>query len=110
MNNYMITIEEIASWFRSKDRTLETAGIILAGIHERPGTNKPSAFADFDTDLRIGRISVWVSGESDFEVLRRSDGKHVFFRHEESFAIGAPSLENAFNAFVESMKYPDDKA
>jgi hypothetical protein len=110
MNNYTITVEEIASWFRSKDRILETAGVVLAGIHERPGTNKPSVFADFDTDLGIGRISVWVSGESDFEVLRRSDGKHAFLHHEESFAIGAPSLENAFNAFIERMKHPDDKA
>jgi hypothetical protein len=55
-------------------------------------------------------MTVWVSGESDFEVLRRSDGKDVFFRHEESFAIGAPRLEDAFNAFVVSMKHPDAKA
>jgi hypothetical protein len=101
MDDYTITIEEIASWFSSKMRALEIAGVILAGIQERRGTSKPSAFADYDTDLGIGRIVVWVSGEIDFEVLRRSDGEGVLLRHETE-----PSLESAFNTFLASMVHP----
>ena len=106
MDDYTITIQEIASWFSSKVPTLEVAGVLLAGIQERRGTSKPSAFADYDTDLGIGRIVVWVSGEIDFEVLRRSDGEGVLFRHEQVSTLTEPSLESAFNTFLASMVHP----
>ena len=63
MDTYPLTVGEIISWFRSKENALATLGIILAGVHERSGTDKPAAFADFDAALGMGRIIVWVSGD-----------------------------------------------
>jgi hypothetical protein len=108
MATYPLTVGEIISWFRSKENALSTLGIILAGVHERSGTAKPSAFADFDAVLGMGRIIVWVSGEIDLEVLRISDGKNVLVRHEKVSNLDAPSLQDAFNEFVKSMKHPDN--
>ena len=106
MDTYPLTVGEIISWFRSKENALATLGIILAGVHERSGTDKPAAFADFDAALGMGRIIVWVSGEIDLEVLRISDGNNVLVRHEKVSNLDAPSLQDAFNEFVKSMKHP----
>ena len=106
MGEYTITVEEIISWFSSKKKILETAGILLAGIHGRAATAKPSALADYDTDFCIGRIVVWVSGEIDFEVLRRSDREYILFRHEQISTLDEPSLESAFEVFLKSMVRP----
>ena len=106
MDAYPLTVGEIVSWFISKETTLAPLGIIVAGVHERHGTDKPAAFADFDTDLGIGRIIVWVSGEIDLQVLQRSDGKDVLFRHEKVSTLNAPSLQDAFKEFVKSMTHP----
>jgi hypothetical protein len=107
MSEYTITVEEIASWFRSKEHILGAHGVKLAGIHERPSTNKPAAFADYDTDSGIGRIVVWVSGEVDFEVLRRSNGEEVLVRHEKVSTLTESSLESAFDVFLLSMTRPE---
>jgi hypothetical protein len=56
----------------------------------------------------MGRIIVWVSGEIDLEVLRISDGNNVLVRHEKVSSLDAPSLQDAFNEFVKSMKHPDN--
>jgi hypothetical protein len=32
-------------------------------VHERSGTDKPAAFADFDAALGMGRIIVWGPGK-----------------------------------------------
>jgi hypothetical protein len=107
MGDYTITVEEIVSWFSSKENALATAGVGMAEIHEARGTNKPSAFADYDTDLGIGRVIIWVSGEADFQVLRRSDGKDVMVRHEHVPTLTL--LDGAFNAFLASMAHPGDQ-
>lgn len=106
MGDFAFTVDEIASWLGSKERALETAGVVLAGIHERSGSSKPSVFADCDTNLVIGRITMWVSGETDFEVLRRSDGEGVLFRPGRVSSFTAPSLESAFDPFLAGMAYP----
>src|SRR6266851_1289458 len=106
MDAYPLTVREIVSWFRSKGNALAPLGIIMAGVHERHGTDKPAAFADFDADLEIGRIIVWVSGEIDLQVLQRSDGKDVLVRHEKVSTLNAPFLQDAFNEFVKSMTHP----
>jgi hypothetical protein len=48
MDTYPLTVGEIISRFRSKGNALATLSVILAGVHERSGTDKPAAFADFD--------------------------------------------------------------
>ncbi|PSB58543.1 hypothetical protein C7B77_04265 [Chamaesiphon polymorphus CCALA 037] len=38
---------------------------------------------DFDSTKHIGRVSVWVSGECDMEILDVSTGKTVFYEHHQ---------------------------
>ena len=95
-------MEEVLLWFRSKVNLLKNTGVSMAAVHTS-GVNVPSARADFDTECTIGRISVWATGEFDFEVLRRSDGEFIFFRHESTKTLEAPVLDYAYDEFVRSM-------
>jgi hypothetical protein len=106
-NTYPLTVEEIESWLRSKEATLIRLGVTLAEVRTNRRTNKPGAAADFDTAQGIGRISMWVSGEADFEVLQRSDGKNVFLRHEVVSSLDSPALKSVFEDFLDSIRHPE---
>jgi hypothetical protein len=104
---YPLTVEEIESWFRSKEAMLASRGVTLAGVRTSRRTNKPAATADFDTAQGIGNITIWVSGETDFVVLQTADGKSVFVRHEVVSSLDSPDLESVFRDFVGSILHPE---
>jgi hypothetical protein len=106
LDTYPLTTQQITSWFHSKKPELKSLGVVLAGVHEGSGTIKPSAFADFDTDSAMGRIIIWVSGEVELHVLRRSDGKDALIRYENAPTLNTPSLDDGFNDFVRCMTSP----
>jgi hypothetical protein len=107
MTDYPLSVDEIASWFRSMEEVANARAVTVAGIHERHDTCKPAAFADFDADGRMGRVCVWVSGEIDFEVVRISDGEGVLFHHEKVSTLADQALDRAFDAFLKGMTNPD---
>ena len=107
MSESAVTLEQIVSWLRSKERTLTDSGVVLSEVRERR-EHLPAASADFDADITVGRINAWISGEVDFEVLHREDGTDVLFRHEEISTIDDPSLQIAFNDFIRCMLNPDE--
>jgi hypothetical protein len=69
----------------------------------------PTARGDFDGDYAIGRIIIWMTGETDFEVLRMSDGEFILFRHEHVETLESPVLGDAFKEFVRSMMVPNSE-
>jgi hypothetical protein len=75
-----LTPAEIVSWYRSKQQSLESSPVSLIQIRERT-EHLPAAAADFESPNAVGRINAWVSGEFDFEVIRVSDGRDIFWRH-----------------------------
>jgi hypothetical protein len=106
MSEYQIQLADIVSWFHSKQQILKDLGITLADIRESH-TAKSAAAANFDTAHSIGQIVAWVSGEVDFEVLRVADGKDVFLLHQKVPHLGSPTLETAFENFLQHMTHPD---
>jgi hypothetical protein len=106
LDEYPFSVTEILSWFSSKEPALHDLGIKLAEVHGREDTPKPAARADFDSSQAIGQIVMWVSGETDFEVLQVSDGKLVLFRNVIVRNFDDPSLECAYADFIKSMKWP----
>ncbi|HXE08387.1 MAG TPA: hypothetical protein VN612_10845 [Acidobacteriaceae bacterium] len=110
MNDYAISLDEIVSWLSAKKQSLDSAGVLHAGVHHARVSNNPSAFADYDTDIGIGRISAWVSGEIDFHVLRRSDGKNVMMEHLDVESLADPMLDHVFEKFLQTMANPDKAA
>jgi len=53
----------------------------------------------------MGQISGWISGEFDFEVIRVSDGKDIFWRHADMPAVN--ELEEACANFLRNMQNPE---
>lgn len=98
---YSFRLSEILSWYRSKQRTLQGSGVSLVDIRER-AEYLPVAGADFDPVDALGRINGWVSGDFDFEVVRISDGKDLFWRHVH--ASNVEDLENTFLDFVRHLQ------
>jgi len=99
MTGYPLTLEEILSWYRSKERTL-TGLANSVDIFERR-EYAPAAAADFTGNDTMGRINGWVSGEFDFEALRISDGKDLYSRHVDVSKL--QELEPAYSEFVQHL-------
>jgi hypothetical protein len=103
MSAYPISVDEMVSWFASKASSLTKMGVTMAEIHTST-SYVPACRADFDTESRIGRVSIWATGEVDFEILRRSDGEYAYFRHESVLSIQAHELEKACDEFLQAMQ------
>jgi hypothetical protein len=101
---YPFTVAEIVSWYRSKQNTIGSSGVSLVSIREA-GEHLPVAVADFDGADAMGRISGWVSGDFDFEVVRVSDGKDLFWGHVH--ASGIDALEAKYLDFLTHLQSPE---
>lgn len=102
MTEYPLKLEDITTWFASKKSDLDANHVVLAEIGQR-SEHIPSAWADYDTKALMGRIAIWVTGQVDFEVLRCTDGEHLYFHHESINSIHEPRLQTAFNEFLRKM-------
>src|SRR5262249_9045374 len=102
---YPLTVTEIVSWFRSKQLAVQGSEVSLVDIKRRDEGPKPAAGADFDGSNTMGRINGWVSGEFDFEALRTSDGKDIFWRHIKVSVVGE-ELEQAYSDFLKVLQNP----
>lgn len=103
MTTHPLALEEIVSWYRSKQRCLEGSGVSVVDIRERTD-QLPAAAADFSGADTMGRINGWVSGEFDFEAVRVSDGADIFWRHVDVTNLDA--LESAFADFLKNLSDP----
>jgi hypothetical protein len=103
VKTHVLTLAEIVSWYRSKQRSLADSSVSLVGIRER-SEHLPAAAADFDGANTIGRIDGWASGAFDFHVLRASDGKDIFWRHADVSSVD--ELEDAYADFLRNMHNP----
>ena len=101
MTKEPLTLAEIVSWYRSKQRSLAGSAVSLVDIRERKD-HLSAAAADFNGANTMGRINGWVSGEFDFEAVRVSDGKDVFWRHADVSSVD--QLEDAYADFVQTLQ------
>ena len=97
-----LTLGEIVFWYRSKQRFLEGTRISLVDIRQSDRGPRPAAAADFDGPNTMGRINGWVSGEFDFEAIRVSDGKDIFWRHVDVSVVD--ELEAAYADFLQILQ------
>jgi hypothetical protein len=91
------------------ERTLGDSGVTLAAVRERR-IHLSAVAADFDSSRAIGRINAWVSGEIDFQVLRRETGEDVLIKHAKVSKMDGPDLEGAYADFLRLMLNPDSGA
>jgi hypothetical protein len=102
MSEYPIQVDEVINWLESRREQIEEARVICASIRSRQ-LHTPAVVADFDTEARIGRITMWMTGETEFEVLRTSDGTDAFLRHVSVANLRDGELQDAFSEFIQNM-------
>jgi len=100
MREHPMKLDEIVLWYRSKQDLLTNTGISLTDVRERT-EHLSAAGADFNGPDSMGRINGWVSGEFDFEVVRVSDGRDLFWRHVTISACN--ELEAVYDEFLLAM-------
>lgn len=103
-----IEIDGIVNWLRSKEAGLGNSGVQLVEIRKRQ-TDIPGVAAEFETAVALGRINAWVTGEFDFEAIRKEDGKDLLFRHEKVDALEDSRLESAYEEFFSKVRRPEDE-
>jgi hypothetical protein len=99
-----ITLAEIVSWYRSKQRSLAGSAVSVIDIRERTD-HLSAAAAEFNGANTMGRINGWVSGAFDFEAIRVSDQKDIFWRHVDVSAVD--QLEGAYADFLRTLQNPE---
>jgi len=102
MKDYPIALHALVDWLNSKALGLGNTSVSFAGTQQN-ALHLPSAFADFDAERVVGRICGWISGEIDFEIVRISDGKMIFFQHVKVSSIEDPTLDGAYSKFLKNM-------
>ena len=85
MTEYPFSVDQIVDWFRAQS-AVRDSDVQVVEIRERT-EYLPAAAADFDATVAMGRISGWVSGQVDFEVVRVSDGENIFWRHVDAGSV-----------------------
>ena len=80
--------------------------IEIAEVYTTPSNaSVPGMYADFYTETRIGRITIWSTGDCDLEILDADSACQLFWEHR----LVSPSTDfaSAFQKFME--KLTDDK-
>ena len=104
MSRDVLDLDQVKAWLQSRSSDL-VQGVTLTEV--RASTqHRPSASADFNATDSAGRINIWVSGEIDFEVIRRSGYSFAFFRHEDVSSMADPRLVDIYHEFLQRMLQP----
>ena len=102
MGNPPELIRRVIDWAEEKKRELEEAGVSLSQRHDSSG-HSWAAWIEAESSQRIGVLTLWESGELDFQVLRRPDDLLVLNEHR---LVREPEdLWNALEAFRLALVY-----
>lgn len=101
--DHPIELQAIINWFAGKEDSLAGTGVTLAET-TAGSVYVPAARTDFDSLSAIGRISFWVTGQVDFEVLDRADGAPLLLRHETVGTLDSRPLNEAYAAIIAVMR------
>ncbi|MBI2686033.1 MAG: hypothetical protein HYX27_06935 [Acidobacteria bacterium] len=100
-----LKIEGIVKWLGDKGTSLREQRVEFTVEQSSLSSNVPSAFADYFGTASCGRITGWISGEFDLEVVRLDDEKTIFYRQVTVSQL--EDLNEPFANFVNALLRPD---
>jgi hypothetical protein len=104
--NYPFRLEEISEWLKAKGSALKEAHVGCSVKETAAEATKPAAVADFFGRDAAGRVTGWVSGEFDFEVIRLADDATTWYQHVDVTALD--ELDPVFAGFEQQLRNPED--
>ena len=65
----------LKTWFEKNEQSLLRRNITFA-FSEKTKTDNPAQYVDIDTETRMARVTLWETGDCDFEILECENGKN----------------------------------
>jgi hypothetical protein len=87
----MISIDWLREWFEINEPDLAFAGIAYSIFVPRTESENPAQVIDIERGQKAARVSLWESGEFDFESIDSVTGETLLFEHhviESSESLG----------------------
>ena len=76
----MIVFEWLKSWFDTNEQLFKQKEVNFSGLLGQK-TDKSSQFVDIFAETQCARVSLWETGECDFEIIDDETGKYVFWEN-----------------------------
>ncbi|WP_163786847.1 immunity protein TriTu family protein [Myxococcus vastator] len=99
----MDLLEAFHQWFSEQRETLSNAGVAMEFV-EGSSEDAPSARVDLESDVRMGRATVWESGLCDLELLSVETGEQLLYRHHEQ--LDSQKLVVLLDELAEQIRQP----
>lgn len=93
-------LDHFQEWFSLNDLELR-ANEICVVLSKPSETNKSAQFAGIDVKEHMARITLWITGECDMEVLEVETGTQVFWQHRE--IASSTELNDVLREFVQQL-------
>ncbi len=77
----MIVFEWLNNWFEDNKPALKEREITFSFSKLITDTDKPSQYVDIDTQTKMARVSLWETGECDFEIIKNETGENIFWEN-----------------------------
>ncbi|NBD12869.1 immunity protein TriTu family protein [Corallococcus silvisoli] len=85
------------SWSSDRGPGFASKGIVVSFVEGGPA----SAYVDFESELTMGRVSLWENGLCDVELLSAETGEQVLYQHHEG--VGVDRLVLLLEGLVERI-------
>ena len=106
MGNPPDLIQAVIDWADEKRAELSVAGVSLSQRHDSSGGSW-AAWVEGESSQRLGSLTLWQSGELDFQVVRRADD--VLVLNELRLVREPEELSNALEVFWLVLVYHDPR-
>lgn len=77
-------IEEMRNWLNSVYQKIEAYGYDISFTELPSSENVQAIQIDFESEIKIARITLEISGECDLEIIEIESEKTAFVKHFES--------------------------
>ncbi len=77
----MANLEWLTNWFNRNSQNFKKQGIVFS-FSEVTKTDDPAQFVDLDTEKHMARLTLWESGNCDFEMIENETPKQIVYDHQ----------------------------
>ncbi len=78
----MIVFKWLKSWFALNKNKFAQNGITFSFWESVTKTDNPAQVVDIDTKTQMARVTLWETGDCNFEALENETGKIILFENQ----------------------------
>lgn len=78
----MVVLNWLRDWFAINKNNLGHKGVTFSFWESLTETDNPAQVVDIDTETQMARVTLWGTGDCNFEVLENETGKAILFEYQ----------------------------